>query len=309
MGDATGIEWTNATVNFWWGCTKVGPGCDHCYAETWSGRFGESLWGVGAPRRKIKGAAALLHRLDNNYAEWAADATCRVENAKVFGLPVPNLDTTRRVFIQSMSDLFDLEVELAWFDEAWQHIEACRRLSLQIVTKRISAVEKRLAAIGRSTWPKHAGLIVTVVDQKEADRDIPRFIELKKRLGIPWIGLSIEPMLGPIDLTPWLADLDWVICGGESGSAARPLHPDWVRGLRDQCTAAGAAFFFKQWGEFSAALEPGTAVNLDHLPKSDSVAWGDGETCHLRYRRIGKKAAGRLLDGVEHNAMPEVRHG
>ncbi len=140
MAERTGIEWTDATVNFWWGCTKVGPGCDHCYAETWSERFGGGHWGVDAPRRKIKGAAAMLNRLDNRYADWAADAICATENAKVFGLPDPGMGSRRRVFIQSMSDLFDTEVPLEWFAEAWGKIEQCNRLALQLVTKRISVV-------------------------------------------------------------------------------------------------------------------------------------------------------------------------
>ncbi|KRE02286.1 hypothetical protein ASE63_07970 [Bosea sp. Root381] len=382
MADKTGIEWTDATVNFWWGCTKVGPGCDHCYAETLSGRFGENLWGVGAARRKIKGAAALLNRLDNDYAWWAADAQ--------IGGYHPN--SRRRVFIQSMSDLFDNEVPLEWFAEAWGKIVQCDRIDIQIVTKRISVVEKRLAAIGVTTWPKHAGLLVTVCNQDEADRDIPRLLALKVKLSIPWVGVSAEPLLAPIDFEPWLewqdlgaeidgrswgcqscddgcrscperkahyhvtegpkdsegcpewvrADritLDWIIAGGESGPKARPMHPEWARSIRDQCAAAGTAFFFKQWGEWcpishmdeaqsdrcyypAPATRPG-ATRRER--KQNCVLHADGRRFDGRDRfsfgafmagtgamtmfSIGKASAGRLLDGVEHNAMPEVLHG
>lgn len=317
MADGSKIEWTDATVNFWWGCTKVGPGCDHCYAEAWAKRTGGGLWGVGVPRRKIKGAVKLLYRLDNGYADWAADQACIVGNAEVFGLPVPTMGPRRRVFIQSMSDLFDTEVPVEWFGEAWDHIERCDRLELQIVTKRLTVIEKRLAAIGRTSWPKHAGLIISVVNQDEADRDIPRLIELKAKLGIPWIGLSMEPLLSAIVLKPeWLGHLDWVIVGGESGPKARPLHPDWVRALRDQCTAAGVPFLFKQWGEHSyeydrerddpdwrrcsdAARKPGQWINLE------GGTGFHGDRVHYA-RRVGKKAAGRLLDGVEHNGFPHV---
>ncbi|MET4482988.1 DUF5131 family protein [Bradyrhizobium sp. F1.13.3] len=148
MAQSSAIEWTDATVNFWWGCTKVGPGCDHCYAETWSKRTGGSHWGHGVPRRKIASAAKLIHRLDNDYAEWAADREC--------GLCGPHAAISRRVFIQSMSDLFDLEVPVEWFAEAWGLIKVCDRIEIQIVTKRISAVEKRLAAIGEDLrrWPQ-----------------------------------------------------------------------------------------------------------------------------------------------------------
>lgn len=290
MAETTKIEWTDATVNFWWGCTKVGPGCDHCYAETWSARFGGEHWGLGAPRRKIKGAAAMLNRLDNDYAWWAADAQ--------IGGYHPN--SRRRVFIQSMSDLFDTEVPLEWFAEAWAKIVQCNRLDIQIVTKRISVVEKRLAAIGVTTWPKHAGLLATVCNQDEADRDIPRLLALKAKLGIPWVGVSAEPLLGPIDFQriampeiryetgihyhdvlragswspkPFFRPaqpgeeqkfftnhsdterLDWIIVGGESGANARPMHPDWARSICDQCAAAGTAFFFKQWGTWAPLVD------------------------------------------------------
>jgi protein gp37 len=334
MSDRSAIEWTDATVNFWWGCTKVGPGCDHCYAETWARRTGGRHWGVGVPRRKIKSAAALLHRLDNGYSEWQADAACAIGNARAFGLPVPTIGHRRRVFIQSMSDLFDLEVPLDWFHEGWDLIERCDRLELQIVTKRISVVEKRLAAIGRTTWPTHAGLIVTVVNQAEADRDIPRLLDLKARLGIPWVGLSCEPLLGPIDLNGWHspdcgrpddvsrayavseARLDWVIVGGESGSNARPMHPAWARSLRDQCAAAAVPFFFKQWGEWadlhSVHGAPLAAFNLDQGVYGEWHGAGDFvRQCacgsgHGTMLRVGKKAAGRLLDGVTHSEFPSA---
>jgi len=315
MADKSAIEWTDATVNFWWGCTKVGPGCDHCYAEAWDKRTGGSHWGLNAPRRKIASAVKLIHRLDNQYADWAADAECSIGNAKAFGLPVPNIGTRRRVFIQSMSDLFDLEVPIDWFSEAWGRIEDCSRIDIQIVTKRISAVEKRFAAAGVAQWPQHAGLMVTVVNQEELDRDVPRLLALKAKFNIPWVGLSVEPMLGPISLrwAKWddwtdgkgeqretvdhldgARRLDWVIVGGESGRDARAMHPNWARGLRDECAEAGVAFFFKQWGEWWDAAQGGPS-ELAGTPHEDD-----------RMVRVGKKAAGRLLDGIEHNAMPEI---
>ena len=307
MAETTGIEWTDATVNFWWGCTKVGPGCDHCYAETWAKRTGGDLWGVGVPRRQIKGAVKLLYKLQNGHSWWGADHYIGKIN------PTPQ----RRVFIQSMSDLFDTEVPVEWFGEAWHHIGQCSDLAIQIVTKRISVIEKRLAAIGATSWPKHAGLIISVVNQAEADRDIPRLIALKAKLGIPWIGLSMEPLLGPVILRQeWLTHLDWVIVGGESGSQARPLHPDWPRSIRDQCAAFDVPFLFKQWGEHSydydrdrddpdwrrcsdAGRGPGQWINLE------GGTGFHGERVHYA-RRVGKKRAGRLLDGVEHNGFPRA---
>jgi len=279
VSEHSAIEWTDATVNFWWGCTKVGPGCDHCYAETWSKRTGENIWGVGVPRRKIKGATALIYKLENGYSWFYADN-----------------DRRRRVFIQSMSDLFDVEVPIEWFAEGWGCIKVCSHLGIQIVTKRISVVEKRLAAIGETTWPQHAGLIISVVNQAEADRDIPRLIELKRKLGIPWIGLSMEPLLGDVILKPeWLAELGWVIVGGESGKNARIMQLEWLRSLRDQCAAAGVPFLFKQYGEWIAATQIGFHGH-EHRPRVDIAPQS--------YMRVGKKVAGRHLDGFTHDGFP-----
>lgn len=363
MGENSAIEWTDATVNFWWGCTKVGDPCEHCYAETFDKRVGGNHWGLGAPRRKIASAVKLIHKLNNFHAEWAADCAVKVGNAKAFGLPVPLIFTRRRVFIQSMADLFDLEVDLDWFHEAWGHIEACDKLAIQIVTKRSSAIEKRLSAIGKTDWPRHAGLMVSIGDQADADRDIPRLLELKVKYNIPWVGLSIEPLLGPIDLrnhrvcdhcenTPydlfkndplcphpmpvhnsqqcplhwWPSDgcdgtlrhkIDWVIVGGESGPKARPMHPDWARSLRDQCAETRTPFLYKQHGEWievdgprCTAIDqsPGHKFWMD--PDGTLTPRAEGGLVRSVYgtslmRRVGKKAAGRLLDGVEHNGMPE----
>ncbi|MEP5730817.1 MAG: DUF5131 family protein [Sulfitobacter sp.] len=198
-------------------------------------------------------------------------------------------------------------------------------------------------------WPSHVGLMITVVNQAEADRDIPKLLELKARLGIPWVGLSIEPMLGPIDLTTlsmgeskvdclqgYLSEptetpgirqnsptdrfVDLVICGGESGHNARPMHPDWARSLRDQCAAAETPFHFKQWGEWipwepdsvpmwknqSGSVEDGNCLfpsDMDLDPKwQDGLLESQGQS-HCAFQRIGKAKAGRLLDGHTHDGM------
>lgn len=287
MSETSAIEWTDFMVNFWWGCTKVGPGCDHCYAETWSKRTGESIWGVGAPRRKIKSALSTLMRLQNGYSWFYADN-----------------DRRRRVFLQSMSDLFDAEVPQEWFDEAWSAIGHCTNLDLQLVTKRLPNVEKRLA--GRP-WPHQAGLIATVVNQEEADRDIPRLIELKQKFGIPWIGLSMEPLLSSVILRPeWLVHLDWVIVGGESGPGARPMHPDWARSLRDQCAAAGVAFHFKQWGEWFPVEDGAFSHWLSIAGKLTAAQQALPAPDDQAISRVGKKRAGRLLDGREWNEVPNA---
>ncbi|HEY8066605.1 MAG TPA: DUF5131 family protein [Methylosinus sp.] len=269
MSENSKIEWCDATVNFWWGCTKVSAACDHCYAETWAKRFGGELWGVGAPRRKIKGARALLHRLDNDYAEWAADHEC--------GLLPPLSGIRRRVFCMSMGDLFDKEAPLEWFVEAWRTIVTCNRVDIIIVTKRLSMIEKRLSEAGFEGWPKHAWLLTSVHDQASAEREAHRLLQLKMKFEIPIVGFSAEPLLGPIDLTTikfwspcnipeyggeghellpalrpaWRKGggpgLDLVIAGGESGPGARDNgYEANARSLLAQCREAGVAFFGKQ---------------------------------------------------------------
>jgi protein gp37 len=295
MPDQTKIEWTDFTVNFWEGCQKVGPGCDHCYAEARDVRFtGGSHWGPGAPRRKVKGGIAKLRRIQ--------DTAMKFHNENGYW---------PRVFCSSLSDVFDNAVDEAWRTEAFAEIESATNCRFQLLTKRVGNVEK-MVPFGwgtRDPWPKHVGLMITVVDQKEADRDIPKLLDLKARLSIPWIGLSIEPMLGPIKLdrmdyppVDWincltgdhndcdsgierLSTIDWVICGGESGHMARPTNPQWFRDVRDQCEASGTPFLFKQWGEWVSVSEvegPGRHHKFD-----------DGRTV----RRVGKAKAGRLLDG------------
>lgn len=302
MADRSAIEWTDATVNFWWGCTKVGPGCDHCYAETWAKRLGKSLWGYDAPRLQIKGAAATLARLDRAHERFFAEHRRR-----------------RRVFMQSMSDIFDNEVEDHWRWDAFRKIEAAANLDIQLLTKRISNVFKMVPDLWRhGQWPRHVGLMITVVNQVEANRDVPRLLYLKKHFDIPWVGLSIEPMLGAIDLTrlvhaesvfnaltgavDFIVDgskhargagyhrtvptnevmptLDWVIVGGESGHNARPLQADWVRQIRRQCEASATPWLFKQWGEYV----PTSDANGPYMMKATS-----------------KKIAGRELDGRTHD--------
>lgn len=162
----------------------------------------------------------------------------------------------RRVFCGSLCDVFDNQAPGAWRADLWDLIESTPHLDWLLLTKRIGNAESMIpdARLGY-LWP-NVWLVSTVVDQPEADRDISKLLKVRASIH----GLSIEPMLGPIDVTRYLQigarDIDgivrnavsWVICGGESGPNARPMHPDWVRSLRDQCRAAGTPFFFKQWG-------------------------------------------------------------
>jgi protein gp37 len=311
MAEATKIEWTDATVNFWWGCTKVGPGCDHCYAESLDHRLGGRHWGPRAARKPIENASNTMVKLNRRSARRIAE-----------GLP------PIKVFVQSMADIFDNVVPVHWRVEAFETMQSCTHLRIQLLTKRVGNVETMIPAAWRhSGFPAHVGLMITVVNQEEADRDVPRLLALKAKLDIPWVGLSIEPMLGPVDLTPWLKPsihkgqtpgksdaptiircaLDWVICGGESGPKARPMHPDWARSLRDQCADAGVPFLFKQCGQWAprpACLEAWSAGDFGmqfSVHQFDS-AEGDGRNFMWK---VGKVRAGRLLDGVAHDQFPK----
>lgn len=303
MTQQTKIEWTDYTVNFWEGCQKVGPGCDHCYAEARDARFtGGKHWGPGAPRRYVKGGIAKLRKINREAEQFHAKH-----------------DYWPRVFCSSLSDIFDNAVDPAWRAEALRELTAATDTRPQLLTKRVGNVFQMIPPAWAMKWPAHVGLMITVVNQAEADRDIPKLLALKARLGIPWVGLSMEPLLGPVDLAqPYAGPLhcavhckdyctargdeecpkffdsiDWVIVGGESGHNARPTHPDWIRSLRDQCEASGTPFLFKQWGEWVSVSEvegPGRPHKFE-----------DGSTV----RRTGKKRAGRLLDGREWNGVPK----
>jgi protein gp37 len=210
----------------------------------------------------------------------------------------------RRIFVNSMSDLFHEEVKSDWIAAIFSVIEASPRHTFQILTKRpermrewVAPFDAWLRYAADTTFAlrfKHVWLGVSVEDQATAGERIP--ILLRTPAAVRWV--SYEPALGPLNLaeieTGGEALLDWLVCGGESGPGARPMHPDWARAARDQCFAASVPFFFKQWGEYASVSE--VAGNGLHF------TFEDGATV----RRLGKKLAGRMLDGREWNEMPAV---
>ena len=249
MAETTGIEWTDATFNPWIGCTAVSPACDHCYAKTLVERWG----GDFAQRR---------HTAPANWRKplaWNAAAARAGER--------------KRVFCASLADVFDNQVPEEWRADLWALIRATPALDWQILTKRPQNIAKMLPADWgrgyRNVW-----LGCTAENQTEAWRRIPHLLTASSARAF----LSCEPLLGALDLTPWLRGIDWVICGGESGPGARPMHPDWARALRDQCAEARVPFFFKQWGEWAPD--------------------------HMHMARVGKKLAGATLDGRTHKEFP-----
>jgi protein gp37 len=251
VGKETGIPWTDSTYNSWWGCTKVGPACDHCYAESTDNRAGGGHWGPGADRRLLSENAR------NEPLRWHRNAD------KFFA----EHGRKRRVFTLSMGDLFDNEVPEEWRRGHMEIMEKTSNLEWQICTKRISnlpkmvPIEWRYPHIARNLsgredagWPRHVGVLVTIVTQAEANRDLPRLLAMKKQFDIPWVGVSWEPAQEPIDFMEWVdgtnygAALDWIIFGGKSGQKwnDRPFSVDWARPVMEQCSWGGCAFFFKQ---------------------------------------------------------------
>lgn len=311
MGEKTEISWCDATFNPWHGCAKVSPACDHCYAERNSKRFaaGTVLWGVDAARREFG---------DKHWDEperwgkrmflacstcgWRGDAPRSTEAGKLafFSCPKCHADARqarRRVFCASMADVFDKNAPEGARDRLWALIEATPHLDWLLLTKRIGNAAGMIPQDWYKGLPPNVWLGSTVINQEEFNRDVPKLLAMPARVRF----LSIEPMLGPIDLRPALAVrevfgpplLHWVIAGGESGPYARISNSQWFRDLRDQCAVAGVPFHFKQWGEWSA---PGFSIEdaTGKITDPDEAA---------RFK-IGKKAAGWLLDGVEHKAFP-----
>lgn len=288
MSDTTAISWCDATFNPWWGCAKVSPACDHCYAERDSKRFaaGRVLWGVDAERRTFGDAHW------NEPLRWART------------LPV-KLGRRPRVFCASMADVFDKNAPDGARERLWALIDATPMIDWQLLTKRIGNVFRMVPEAWHTAFPPNVWMGATVVNQEECDRDGPRLASVPARVRF----LSFEPMLGPINVTETFTafrGISWVIAGGESGPQARPLHPDWVRSLRDQCAAAAVPFHFKQHGEWlPAGREPNEVQRITQQfarPTARCYSWPDGETLV----HVGKRAAGRLLDGVEHNGFPEA---
>ena len=337
MAENTTIEWADHTFNPWTGCTKVSPGCDHCYAESWSKRSGTVQWGPDQPRRRTTAANWRLP------LKWNAQAE---REGRRF-----------RVFCASLADVFDNAVPPEWRRDLFDLIRSTPCLDWLLLTKRIGNVTTMVMEANvagfldnegfRSGLPANVWLGATVVNQAEADRDVPKLLQVPARVRF----LSIEPMLGPIDLCKHLWQccerweyqdygcyghrpeccgspverdlLHWVICGGESGPYARPMHPEWARSLRDQCIGAGVPFLFKQHGEWAEqdGHKPTRTFRMDTDVGETMAARCDGfislagefvrdmddATTDDPYRglvRIGKKAAGRQLDGRTHDGFP-----
>ena len=237
MAQGSGIEWTESTWNPVTGCNKISPGCKHCYAE----RMAERLQAMGQPNYRDGFALTLQPQMLELPLRWSRPQT---------------------IFVNSMSDLFHEAVPLPYVQQVFDVMRRAHWHRFQVLTKRAD----RLAVLSPElAWPTNVWMGVSVESADYVHR-----IDALRRTGAHVKFLSLEPLLGPLHGLE-LANIDWVIVGGESGPRARPVEPAWVTDLRDQCRRASVAFFFKQWG---------------------------GKN---------KKKAGRLLEGRTWDELPAVR--
>ena len=214
MAQLSSIEWTDATWNPVTGCTKISPGCKHCYAERMAGR----LQAMGQPRYRDGFNLTLQHDIVTQPLSWKKP---------------------RLVFVNSMSDLFHDEVPLTYLKRVFEVMTEAHWHVFQVLTKRSERLEETAQLL---SWPPNVWIGVSVENEDYAYR-----IDHLKRVPAAVRFLSIEPLLGPITKLS-LTHVDWVIVGGESGPFARFVDPKWVRCIRDECVSAGVPFFFKQWG-------------------------------------------------------------
>ena len=295
MAKNSAIEWTDHTFNPWEGCTKISPACDNCYAAERAARYKTVEW--GGPRRRTSKSNW------NKPLKWERQAsTFAFEEGR-----------RQRVFCASLADVFDNQVPEEWRADLWDLIRACPSLDWLLLTKRPQNIEKMLPEF----WDEIKGRIwlgTTVENQEVAERNIPHLLKHDSAVRF----LSIEPILEAIELENYINinsyelwplsgevtdmfrpfkigfKVDWVIAGGESGRNARPASVSWIRSLRDQCRRQRTPFLFKQWGEWApVSHHMQNASNLNFDWRTRSV-------------RVGKKKAGRYLDGLEHTEFPNV---
>lgn len=289
MADKSKIEWTDATWSPITGCTLVSDGCNNCYAAH-----------LAATRLKHHPSRKGLARLNAaGIAKFTGDVRF---NEEWLDQPL-RWKKPRMIFVCAHGDLFHENVPDEWIDRVFAVMVAGKHHTFQVLTKRPGRAANYLARSLRDglSWPlPNVWLGTSVEDMETAQERIPYLAVIPAQVRF----VSAEPLLGSIDPFPLLYLMDWVIVGGESGRNARPMHPDWARSLRDQCSAAGVAFHFKQWGEWkdgSDFSDDADVIAIDgrHWPigQSDAVRRADPVSERLTaIRRVGKKNAGRHLD-------------
>jgi len=289
----TKIEWADKVWNPVTGCTPISEGCQNCYAERMSKRLAGRCGYSKEDPFQVK-----LHpdRLEEPF-RWKKPS---------------------RIFVCSMGDLFHDDVPRDYLRMVWSVMLEAERHTFMILTKRAYPMSYLVGGCEEMSAASNIWLGVSVENQRTADLRIP-FLLKTKAAAVRFV--SVEPMLGPVDIEKYLPPtgsapiypwhklesdkggpwLDWVICGGETGPGARPMHPDWVRSLREQCQEAGVPFFFKSWGEWVAPSQMPSSTYREIEDFGKGIGISDNP------RGVGKKRSGRLLDGQEWNEMPEVK--
>lgn len=293
------------------GCTPCSPGCDHCWSAAQAHRF------------KREGEPGHESGILTNYAgSFVDDAPYFNGDIIIYPERLSRFKTRKPKVFASWNDLFHEAVPVKFIIMAYEQMSLHDHNTYLILTKRherMSAVLNGAVAhvFGPAGYPEHIYHGLTVCNQAEADAKIPIFLQAPGKKF-----LSIEPMLGPVDLKNFfwatlngeiinqnqhdahLHPIRAVLLGGETGAGARPMHPDWVRSVRDQCFAAGVLFFFKQWGEWISGdqtpMEKEKGASM--YRRGCYYDWGN----NLIALRAGKKDAGRLLDGRTHDELPWV---
>lgn len=343
MSNASKIDWLRwprrqpATLNPWIGCTPVSEGCDNCYARREEdGRFRHLGRCVGLDPIRYD-LPAKGQPYFNRGPVYQGDEVLR----RPLAWKAP-----RTVFVCSRSDLFHQDLTFEQIGDVFAIMAATRRDIYILCTKRAARMAEWFHDFGQGLgkawgddglaqwvksrafhfagraclkWPlPNVVLMVTAENQARADERIPELL----RCPAVCRGVSIEPMLGAVDLGrsvgrvhhasyhdehgPCTCErdkrLDWVIVGGESGKDGRPMHPNWARGVRDQCAAAGVPLFFKQWGQWA----PPDQVSEDTFIAWDAAENAAGNPALSKPWPFGKKAAGHLLDGIEHRQLPAL---
>ncbi|WP_343302878.1 phage Gp37/Gp68 family protein [Chitinophaga niabensis] len=282
------IEWTDHTFNPWWGCMKVSEGCKNCYAETLDSRWKGGHWGPGSSRKPMSEA---YWKQPSKWDKAAARAGVKA-----------------KVFCASMADVFEGHPDtLPHLSRLFNLIDNTPNLIWQLLTKR----PEHINILSKGHWPnglpENVWIGTSVENQDTAKKRVRELLKVNAIIRF----LSIEPLLENVNLRFPLLPTDvitantccknpnrnfgihWVIVGGESGHNARPLHPDWVRNIREDSDRIGAAFFFKQWGEW-------LPVERGRLYREPSIDFTDGQ----QMVKVGKRVAGRKLDGIEYNDFP-----
>lgn len=303
MGEFTKIGWTTHTFNCWRGCAKVSAGCQFCYAERQAKRNPAVLGSWGPDARRAPAA--------ENY--W--------QQPLLWNLAAQRAGRRARVFCGSLMDVFEARPDLAAARaRLWALIAQTRHLDWLLLTKRPQEIGRLLPdAWASSGLPANVWLGISAENQQWFDIRWRALQDVAVIWPATMLFVSAEPLLGPLDVSaaltpagPALGALGWVIAGGESGPQARAARPEWFRGLRDQCAAAGVPFFFKSWG----AHIPRGQVRADGMEARMYAAgcevfggtaparftWPDGTWAY----RVGPAAVGDLLDGLPYHEFPTV---